>query len=202
MITIGLLGGVASGKSLVAEMLRELGAGTLDADRAGHQVLEEPGVKEALREHWGEDFFAADGSVDRAAVAARVFCVDADGSANRRFLEALLHPRIRARLRQQAEQLADQGIQVVVLDAPLLLEAGWEADCDVLLLIDSPRPLRLARARRRGWTEDQFIEREAAQMEVAAKRERADFIVKNDGHVEELRRQVEQFWTQSVAPRL
>jgi dephospho-CoA kinase len=107
MKTIGLVGGVASGKSLVAQMLVELGAGLLDADRTGHAVLaEDAEVREALRQRWGEAVFAADGSVDRSAVSQRVFAAGDEVERERSFLERVLHPRIRQRLDDQRPEFA------------------------------------------------------------------------------------------------
>jgi dephospho-CoA kinase len=110
MKTIGLVGGVASGKSRVAQMLVELGAGLLDADRAGHAVLaEDAEVWHALRQRWGDEVFHADGSVDRAAVARRVFAQGNAAEGERRFLEDALHPRIGRRLKAQRDQFAAEG---------------------------------------------------------------------------------------------
>jgi dephospho-CoA kinase len=91
------------------------------------------------------------------------------------------------------------GRPAVVLDAPLLLEAGWDAICDIVLMVDAARETRLARARNRGWSETQFDEREAAQWPVERKREAADVVVNNDGTEEELSRAVRGFWEQHVA---
>jgi dephospho-CoA kinase len=199
MKTIGLVGGVASGKSRVARMLVELGAGLLDADRAGHAVLADDDVMSALRERWGAAVFAADGSVNRAAVADRVFGRSETEAADRQFLEDLLHPRIRRRLEAERLEMVASGRPAVVLDAPLLLEAGWDAICDIVLMVDAARETRLARARNRGWSETQFDEREAAQWPVERKREAADVVVNNDGTEEELSRAVRGFWEQHVA---
>ena len=199
MKTIGLVGGVASGKSRVAQLLVELGAGVLDADRAGHAVLaEDAEVRDALRGRWGGGIFRPDGSVDRAAVARRVFGGGGDAAAEREFLEELVHPRIRARLEREARELAAAGKPAVVLDAPLLLEAGWETMCDVVLMVDASRETRLSRVRDRGWTEEQFDQREAAQWPIVKKREAADAVIHNDGTEEELRDAVGEFWHQHV----
>lgn len=199
MRTIGLVGGVASGKSLVAKMLVELGAGLLDADRTGHEVLKDGQVKAALRERWGDEVFTAGGEVDRQAVAARVFGSSEEARENRRFLEGLLHPRIRQRLEQQRREYAAAGRPAVVVDAPLLLEAGWGPMCDIIVFIDVPREKRLARARQRGWTESAFADREAAQMPVEEKRRAAHVVIPNDSSESELRRAVEQLWYANVA---
>src|SRR5688572_33456589 len=126
MKTIGLVGGIASGKSLVAEMLVDLGAALLDGDRTGHVVLaEDAEVHQALRERWGEAVFRADGSVNRAAIAKRVFGEGSAAEIELRFLENLLHPRIRQRLNRLRDQYRVEGKPAAVLDAPILLEAGW-----------------------------------------------------------------------------
>jgi dephospho-CoA kinase len=195
MKTIGLVGGVASGKSLVAKMLVELGAGLLDADRTGHAVLaEDANVHRALRERWGDAVFASDGSVDRPAVARRVFSTGVEAEADRRFLEGLLHPRIRRRLSDMREQYAAQGKPAVVLDAPVLLEAGWGPMCDLLVMVDSPGELRLQRARDRGWSDEEFQRREASQWPIDDKRRAADLVVANHGSADELRQAVHEFW--------
>jgi dephospho-CoA kinase len=199
MKTIGLVGGVASGKSRVGRMLVELGAGLLDADRTGHNVLtDDPDVHRSLRDRWGDGVFTPDGGVDRAEIARRVFGGTEAEAADRQFLEDLLHPRIRRRLEAERREMVAAGRAAVVLDAPLLLEAGWGSLCDVVLFIDSSRETRLARARKRGWSEAQFDEREAAQLPIVKKRGAADVVINNDGTEDELRRSVHDFWNQYV----
>jgi dephospho-CoA kinase len=200
MKVIGLIGGVASGKSKVAQMLLELGAGLLDADRTGHAVLaEDADVHAALRRRWGEGVFGKQGRVDRSAIAARVFGEGSAADAERRFLESLLHPRIGARLRNQGQEFAAAGRPAVVLDAPLLLEAGWQPMCDLILMVDASRETRLARAKLRGWTEEEFEQRESAQLSVDVKRLAADAIVSNDGSEADLRDAVSKFWREHIA---
>lgn len=195
MKTIGLVGGVASGKSRVAMMLVDLGAGLLDADRTGHAVLaDDPEVRAQLRGRWGDAVFRPDGSVDRSAVAKHVFGSDEKSVAEREFLEGLLHPRIGARLQSEAAEYAAAGRPAVVLDAPLLLEADWKAMCDIILMVDASRETRLARARGRGWSEAEFASREAAQWPVERKRDAADVVLPNEGTEEELREAVRRFW--------
>jgi dephospho-CoA kinase len=199
MKIVGLVGGVASGKSLVAKMLVELGAGLLDADRTGHAVLaEDPAVQRELHKRWGDAVFAADGSVDRSAIAGRVFAAGGTAELDRRFLEELLHKRIRRRLLQKKDQFAGEGRPAVVLDAPVLLEAGWGPMCDILLMVDVPREIRLERALQRGWSEAEFDRREAAQWPVDDKRREAHFVLSNDGSEDELRAAVRDFWQAHV----
>lgn len=191
---IGLLGGVASGKSLVAQQLQELGAGILDADRAGHEVLGTPEVEAAARERWGATIFDVAGRIDRKRLAALVFAPPPDGPRERKYLEQLTHPAIAARLSQQAQVLAAAGCPAAVLDAPLLLEAGWDRICDTLVFVDAPRAVRLARAQQRGWSQRDFDAREAAQESLDSKQARADVVVDNSGTSEHTQTQITRLW--------
>ena len=204
MISIGLLGGVASGKSLVGDLLGELGAFVVDADRIGHEVLEkEPTIKEELRTLWGDSILDAEGEVDRAKVGEQVFGYASSAIANRRRLEALLHPRIRQRVEELRAQIASQNdTPVLVLDAPLLLEAGWDSICSLLVFVDSPEDLRQQRAQERGWEPTELIRREQAQLPLDAKRRRANAVIENSGNLEDLREQVTKFWAAHVVPLL
>lgn len=194
MRRIGILGGVASGKSLVARQLADLGAGLLDADGAGHEVLRTPSVEAAVRQRWGDEVFDSHGRIDRARLARIVFGESPWAAADRKYLEQLTHPEIGKRLVRQAEELAAGGSPAAVLDAPLLLEAGWDDFCDALCFVDAPRRLRLARALDRGWSEKDFDAREGAQQSLDRKRQRAGFVIDNSGPPEATRTQVEQFW--------
>jgi dephospho-CoA kinase len=195
MILIGIAGGIASGKSLVSEELRRLGAVLLDADRAGHELLREPEVKQAIRGRWGEEVFGSDGEIDRGKVAKIVFAPPPKGPEELEYLEQLTHPRIGERLRARVAELArDAATKVAVLDVPLLFEGGWDESCDKVLFVDTPRELRLNRARLRGWTEENFDARERAQVSLDVKRSRADVIIDNSSSPEHAHAQVQRFW--------
>lgn len=198
MLVIGLLGGVASGKSLVAKELERLGAGHLDADRAGHDVLRLPRVEAAARQRWGAEVFDPAGHIDRSRLARLVFAAPPSGPCERKYLEQLTHPEIGRLLEQQAWQWATRGVPAVVLDAPLLLEAGWDKFCDTLVFVDAPREVRLGRALARGWTEGEFSARENAQEPLDSKRKRADVVIDNATSLEQTREQVERFWQSLV----
>jgi len=194
MILIGILGGVASGKSAVSNRLKTLGAVVLDADQIGHEVLREPEVKEELRRRWGETVFDAAGEVDRRKVAGIVFAATPQGEDELAFLERLTHPRIGERLREQLEELRFRGVRAAVLDAPVMLKARWDRMCDCIVFVDTPRHVRLARARQRGWTEAGFAAREAAQEPLETKRRRAGTILDNSSSWDQLYEQVDRFW--------
>lgn len=194
MRVIGLLGGVASGKTLVARQLAELGAGLLEADRAGHEVLQNPKIVTAARQRWGSQIFGTDNQIDRARLAKIVFAKSPEAQREREYLEELTHPEIRRVLLDQLSHLADDSCTIAVLDAPLLLEAGWDKFCNALIMVDSPRQLRLARALSRGWKEEDFAAREDVQESLEVKRGRADVVVDNSGSPEQTKAQVERFW--------
>ena len=194
MRVIGVVGGVAGGKSLVARQLARLGAGVLDADRAGHEALQLPRIEAAARKRWGRRIFGPDGRIDRPRLAEIVFADPPEGTREREYLEQLTHPEIGRLLRREAERLAASGSPAAVLDAPLLLEAGWDRLCDIVVFVDAPRELRLARARKRGWSEADFAAREGAQESLDLKRKRADVVLDNSGSPEQTQAQVERFW--------
>jgi len=195
MLIIGLAGGVASGKSLVADYFQQLGAVALNADRAVHDALRDGEVKEAIRGRWGEAAFDDEGHVDRAALAKIVFAPPPEGPEHRAALEGITHPRVEAAFRQRIDELAEQGtVPAVVIDAPLLLEAGWADSCDKIVFVHTPAAERLRRATARGWTEADFAAREAAQQSLQSKREAADVVLDNSGPVDETYAQIDAFW--------
>lgn len=186
---IGLVGGVGAGKSAAAAAFARRGGAVIDADRLGHTVLELPVVKAALVERWGERVLKPDGAVDRRTVAGIVFA----DAAERRVLEAVVFPPITAAARERiAAAQADPAVRFVVLDAPTLLEAGWGELADRLVCVDAPRPVRLGRVARRGWTDADLTAREAAQLPAADKRARCDAVLVNDGTTDELQDRVDR----------
>jgi dephospho-CoA kinase len=198
MRIIGISGGVASGKTVVAQEFAALGAGVLDADRAGHEVLRLPHVEAAARKRWGDAIFGPDGRIDRARLARVVFAAGPEAERERKCLEQLTHPEISRLLKRQAEVFAAAGVKVAVLDAALLFEAGWNKMCEQNVFIESPREVRLARALDRGWTKEDFAAREGVQESLDRKRALADVIIDNSSSPERTRAQVERFWASLI----
>lgn len=199
MLLLGLVGGIASGKTLVAGCFRDLGAVVLNADEAGHQVLRDAEVIAVLNNRWGESILDSNGQISRPAVAKIVF---APGNiAEKAFLESVTHPRIQINLEQQLAELQSQPSPppLAVLDAALLFEAGWDAICDFVVFVDCPRYLRLKRALSRGWSAEQFAARETAQMAIDDKRARSDFVLDNSQSPENTAGQVQALWQQLLA---
>ncbi|OHB80089.1 MAG: dephospho-CoA kinase [Planctomycetes bacterium RBG_16_64_10] len=198
-MVVGVVGGIASGKTLVAAELARLGASVWDADGAGHAVLRQEDVRHAVVARWGSAVLGRDGQIDRQAVARIVFAPPPSGPTELEFLEQWTHPRIELLLRRQLARLARRGVQVAVLDAAVMIEAGWDRLCGKIVFVDTPRATRLARCRQRGWTEQEFARREAAQEILEMKRARADLMIDNSGSVESTRCQIERFW-RAVVP--
>ena len=152
MKKIGVAGGVASGKSLVAKQFQELGAVVLDADRVGHEVLRDPQVKTLIRDRWGSEVFDTDGEVNRKSLAAIVFANTDRGRAELAELEKITHPGIRKSLQLKIERLIQQKkCSAVILDAPVMFKSGWNHFCDVIVFVENPLAVRLKRVSARGW---------------------------------------------------
>jgi dephospho-CoA kinase len=199
MLILGLVGGVASGKSFVAECFRALGAAVLDGDKAGHAVLTEPAIIEAIRNRWGDGVIDASGNVNRSAVAKIVFAPG--NEVEKRFLEELTHPRIHARLKRQMDQLqaSPSPPAAVVIDAALLFEAGWDKLCDKVIFVDAPRDIRLERAIARGWSAEHLAAREASQLPLDEKRNRSHIVIRNARSRDNVREVVRLTWEQLLS---
>lgn len=192
---VGLVGGIGSGKSTVTrELARHMKATILDADKAGHEALRQSGVKDALRTAFGEGIFDGAGEVVRSQLAQLVFGDDEIAKQNRRTLEAIVHPVLRADLVQQWQTARDQRlVEVVLLDAPILLESGWKELCDAVVFIDTPLARRqLWTKASRGWSAEELARREASQWPIARKQSESDFIIDNSGMLFETVQQLER----------
>jgi dephospho-CoA kinase len=199
MLVIGLVGGIASGKSLVAKCFGELGAVVLDADSVGHQVLLESGVKKQIQEIWGDKVFHR-GEVDRSAVAAIVFNPQT-GPEELVKLEKIVHPVITVRLIERLTEFRRLGkMPAVILDAPVMFKAGWDALCDRIVFVDAPDWMRTERAMRRGWSKRELQRRESRQMSLNEKRSRATDFIDNSQSPEMTLLQVKQLWQQWRLP--
>jgi dephospho-CoA kinase len=188
---VGLTGGVASGKSSVAAILRELGAVVVDADVLAREVVEPgtPGLAAVVAE-FGPEVLTPEGGLDRGRVGAIVFA----DPERRAALEAIIHPRVRARA-AEIEAEAPAGT-LVVHDIPLLVETGQAADFDAVVVVDVPEDLQLARARReRGWSEEEARSRMAAQASREARLAAATHVIENSGTREDLRQRVTEVFS-------
>ncbi len=200
---IGLVGGIAAGKSFVARALQRLGAVVIDADQLGHQVLTRPALVRQLAKVFGESIIGSDGQVDRKRLAALVFGDSVETTQARGTLERIVHPLIRAAAVEQlrAFQVRDTPPKIVVIDAPLLLEANWAPLCDAILFIDCSAELRAQRAAGRGWSFAEFQSREAAQMALELKKQQSTHFISGDAGEQELERQLRRIVEEIIALR-
>ena len=196
-LSIGLTGGIGSGKSTVASMLMSHGADLIDTDAIARSLTLAGGAAiDAIRSAFGAQFIAADGGLDRARMRAAAFA----DAAMRQHLEAILHPRIGAEVESR---VAASSASILLLDIPLLVESGrWRSRVDRVWLVDCSEAVQIERVvTRSGWTVESVRAVVAQQASRVARRAAADAVVHNDGvSLDELAREVASLWRQ-VAPR-
>lgn len=172
---IGIVGGIGSGKTFVARLFGELGCLVIEADALVRQAYADPIVRRTLREWWGGEVFMADGRVDRAAIAGKVF----NDSDQRSRLEQLLHPWVSAR-RKVLQNNAVPETRAFIWDTPLLFETGLNEACDAVVYVDVPYSERLRRVvAERGWDAAELLRRENLQMPLDKKRQISDYVLNN-----------------------
>jgi dephospho-CoA kinase len=185
MLVLGVTGGIGAGKSTVAAKLAERGARVLDADRIVRELYRGGAIPDRIAARFGAGVRASDGSIDRAALAAAVF----EDPVARKDLEAIVHPGVRERVERQLRDWRAEGFRgIAVIDAALLVESTYEYPLDALLVVVASEPRRLARLEARGMPEEEARRRMAAQAPDERKRARADFVVENDGSLDDLDR--------------
>jgi dephospho-CoA kinase len=190
MLNVALTGNIAAGKSTVVELFRRWGATVIDADE-----LQAPGspVLTAIAKRFGSAMLLPDGSLDRAALRAKVM---GDAAALAK-LNALVHPAVQRRREALLDEAWKRGDAIVVNDIPLLFEALDPKQFDVVVLVDAPVPLRHARLRAmRGLSAPEADQMIAAQTPSAQKRKASDYVIDNEGDVEELARQARAVYDQ------
>jgi dephospho-CoA kinase len=190
-----LTGGIGAGKSTVAAKLSELGARVVDADALSREVVapDTEGLA-AVVSRFGPEVLDADGALDRAALATIVF----DSPHARAELEAIVHPRVRARARELTDAMPDDAI--VVQDIPLLAETGQAPGFHLNIDVEAPRELRLERLAERGLPREDAIRRIDAQASDAERREVCDVVIHNRDGREDLERRVAMLWDERIVP--
>jgi len=189
-LVVGLIGGIGSGKSAVAAEFARRGARVIPADQLGHEALRQERVRQEVVRRWGSQMLDEKGDIVRRKLGAIVFA----DPGERKALEELVHPFIRKRIAEEvARAKADPAIRLIVLDAAILMEAGWHDVCDRLVYVDAPREVRLARvARQRGWANGELEDRERAQLPLTDKQVRADHVLDNSSSLEHLGHEVDE----------
>ena len=197
---IGLTGGVASGKSTVAGMFRQLGVPVVDADAVYHAlVAPRDDGPSPLARRIDESFpgvLEPSGRLDRKALAERVF---SDARARRR-LESIAHPEVAREVAIRRRKLEEEGAPLAFYDVPLLFERGLEDALDGVVVVWVPESIQVERLRRRdGLSEQAARARLAAQLPLDEKRRRATWVIDNSGSLDATRRQVEHLWEELVS---
>ncbi len=190
MIIVGLTGGIASGKSTVAGMFVKGGATVLDGDELVRE-LQVPGtnVYKATVEAFGPDILQPDGTINRKLLGEMVFREE----RLRKRLETIVHPALVLAVEERLAELRKQGVPLCVVELPLLIEAGAEGRFDWVVVVTAPEELQVTRLMTdRGLSREEAVARIHAQMPLAEKAKRADFVIENGGDLQETEREVQE----------
>jgi transcription termination factor Rho len=200
VVVLGVTGGIGSGKSTVAQKLAAMGAILVDADKIASSLLGDRKVKEEIVEEFGESVLDGHGSVYKTYLAHAAF----ESKKNLEKLNKIMHPRIKTEMKSQVEKVekalakkgkADKEKEVVVIDAPLLFEAGLDQICEATLFVDTDLETRLKRTEeQRGWTKDELERREGFQESPEKKKKKATFVLSNIQALEKLDEQIKEIY--------
>ena len=174
MLVIGLAGGIASGKSLVADCFMHFGATLIDADRIGHEILKLATIKNSILLEFGDSVIDKQNEINRTQLAKIVFNPDDPNAL--KTLEKITHPAISERIHSALKQ-PQSSAPAVLLDAPVMFKAGWDQMCDKVVFVDANLATRKSRAQLRGWSSDELAKRESFQTPVEEKRNLATNVI-------------------------
>jgi dephospho-CoA kinase len=197
MLTVGLTGGIGSGKSTVAKILAELGAPSFDADKVGHEIYlpGSPAYRDVIAA-FGDGIVASDGTIDRKKLGPIVF---ADPAQLRR-LETIVHPRMFERMREMVAEMRAEGVTApIVIEAAILIEARWQPLFDEIWLVVAPREKVIQRVEaERGLKPEQTEARIKAQLSDDERRNHCSLVIDNSGTIEQLRATISIMWQELV----
>ncbi|MBB3867713.1 dephospho-CoA kinase [Geobacillus sp. NFOSA3] len=189
-LTIGLTGGIASGKSTVTEMIRGLGIPVIDADQVARDVVKvgEEAYEQIIKT-FGQDILQENGEIDRAKLGAIVFYNEQE----RKKLNAIVHPAVRRRMLAEKEAYVQKGAKTIVLDIPLLFESELTHLIDKIIVVYVDNDIQLERLmKRNGFSEEEALARIRSQMPLHEKVKKADAVINNNGTIEETKQQLLQ----------
>ena len=200
MIVIGLTGGIGTGKSEVARIFQELGAVLINADQIGHQAYTPHSeIWQEVVEAFGEKILQPSGEIDRKKLGSIVFA-DPDQLTR---LNQIMHPRMARMVAQQVQELREQGADVVVVEAALLFEAGWDSLVGEVWSTESPENLVIKRLQSRsGLSQEEAKKRIDSQMSAEERKSRSQVVVDNSGDLIELERVVRSIWDRRVKAKV
>ena len=191
MKIVGLTGGISSGKSTVSTYLKQLKIPVIDADEVARKVVE-PNSQGAIeiRKFFGNDVFEEDGNLNRQKLGVLVF----SNAENRQKLDELLQPLIKSMILEEIEEYRQKGENMIVLDLPLLFEKQYEELCEEIIVVYIPKELQLERLMKRNqYTKQEALSRIDSQLSIEEKRKRATVLLDNQGTIQQLYHQVEQW---------
>lgn len=188
---IGLTGGIATGKSTVADLFRQEQIPVIDADTIAHQALVASSpVFQKLVNDFGQDVVGSDGNIDRARLGKKIF----QNKDLRLKLDSIVHPFVKNQVAQEKQKLIQQGVKVAIYDVPLLFEKNMQKDFDQVIVVTCDPKTQLQRLMaRNSLSEDEAKLRIAAQMSLSEKVKKADIVIQNNGSLRELASQVKRY---------
>ena len=199
MITIGLSGGIGSGKTEASRILQEMGAEVISADQVGHQAYEpHTDAWKQVVETFGDDILQPDGQIDRKKLGAIVFSNPAEMAK----LNAIMHPRMHTMMEEHLRELKAKGAQVAVLEAAILVEAGWISLVDEVWMLEAPEEVAVERIHQRnGLAEEEIRKRLQSQLSNEERARYAGEVIENTGDLEALRLRLKELWCSRMQGR-
>ncbi len=199
MITIGLSGGIGSGKTEATRILQEMGAEVISADQVGHEAYEpQTDAWKQVVETFGDDILQPDGQIDRRKLGGIVFS-DPDEMAK---LNAIMHPRMHTMMEERLRELEAKGARVAVLEAAILVEAGWISLVDEAWMVEVPEEVAVERIHRRnGLAEEEIRKRLRSQLSTEERAGHASEVIENTGDIGALRLRLEELWRSRLQGR-
>ncbi len=200
MFVIGLIGGIGSGKSSVSEILKSLGVDVIDADKVGHEAYtpDSEGWRKVISV-FGQDIVGPDKQIDRKKLGSIVFSDPNEMDK----LNKLMHPIIHDLVKEKIKNFSDQGVDVVILEAAILIEANWQDLTDEIWLAKANQEVVIERVQlRNNFTREEIIKRIQSQMSNDEREKHADVVIDNDGTIEQLQEKVKTLWHSRVNGRV
>ena len=200
MFVIGLIGGIGSGKSSVSEILKSLGVDVIDADKVGHEAYtrDSEGWRKVISV-FGQDIVGPDKQIDRKKLGSIVFSDPNEMDK----LNKLMHPIIHDLVKEKIKNLSDQGVNVVILEAAILIEANWQDLTDEIWLAKANQEVVIERVQlRNNFTREEIIKRIQSQMSNDEREKHTDVVIDNDGTIEQLQEKVKTLWHSRVNGRV
>tara|TARA_B100002052_G_C15877701_1_gene597728 strand:+ start:1018 stop:1623 length:606 start_codon:yes stop_codon:yes gene_type:complete len=200
MFVIGLIGGIGSGKSSVSEILKSLGVDVIDADKVGHEAYtpDSEGWRKVISV-FGQDIVGPDKQIDRKKLGSIVFSDPNEMDK----LNKLMHPIIHDLVKEKIKNFSDQGVNVVILEAAILIEANWQDLTDEIWLAKANQEVVIERVQlRNNFTREEIIKRIQSQMSNDEREKHADVVIDNDGTIEQLQEKVKTLWHSRVNGRV